>query len=91
MPLIPNKERFFKGKLNKDNLILSKEGYKMRLNDHFKINKDEKRLLKAVIYTLFVTSKEVNIKEAMIRASERFKVSTSDIDQFINDLFSIEL
>jgi len=63
----------------------------MLFNDYLNLEGNEKRLLKAVIYTLFITSIDINIKEAIIRSSERFKVSASDIDVFIDDLFSIEL
>ncbi len=63
----------------------------MTLDDFLPNNKQDRRLLKAVIYTLFFTSKEIEMKEAKIRASERFKVRVSDIDLFIDDLFSIEL
>ena len=63
----------------------------MLFNDYLNLEGNEKRLLKAVIYTLFITSIDINIKEVIIRSSERFKVSASDIDVFIDDLFSIEL
>ena len=61
----------------------------MIINDFLPDNKQDRRLLKAVIYSLFMTSKEVSTDEAIIRASERFMVRVSDIDLFIEDLFSV--